>query len=65
MRQVAELGSPIKMEEEIRQKVDLTSDGASVGVLSLRVWCNSGISTSLHMFSVILVGFNPSAISQK
>ncbi|XP_039988819.1 spondin-1b isoform X3 [Xiphias gladius] len=29
VRQVAELGSPIKMEEEIRQKVESTSDEAS------------------------------------
>lgn len=31
VRQVAEFGSPIKMEEEIRQKVGLPSDGFSVG----------------------------------
>lgn len=31
VRQVAEFGSPIKMEEEIRQKVGLPSYGFSVG----------------------------------
>lgn len=34
VRQVSELGSPIKMEEEIRQKVWLTNR-ASAGLLSL------------------------------
>lgn len=32
VRQVAEFGSPIKMEEEIRRKVGLTSDEASLSL---------------------------------
>lgn len=36
VRQVAEFGSPIKMEEEIRQKVGLPSYGFSVGSHPLR-----------------------------
>uniref|UniRef100_A0A8C4NWC2 Spondin-1 n=1 Tax=Dicentrarchus labrax TaxID=13489 RepID=A0A8C4NWC2_DICLA len=60
VRQVAEFGSPIKMEEEIRQKVGSTSDGASAGSLRAAPSAEFSVDRTRHLMSFLtMLGPSP------
>lgn len=56
VRQVAELGSPIKMEEEIRQKVEVISNGDSVS------HSINDVTALFPCLSICFLGLNPRAV---